>query len=118
MKRHNFKELKIWHSSMELAREIYNVTADFPKTELYGLTQQIRRCAISVPSNIAEGCGRGTDPQLAHFLDIAQGSAFELETQLYLSNQLNFLSQETTNTLITKVIELQKMIDGFKNRIS
>ncbi len=103
---------------MELAREIYNVTADFPKTELYGLTQQIRRCAISVPSNIAEGCGRGTNPQLAHFLDIAQGSAFELETQLYLSNQLNFLSQETTNTLIIKVIELQKMIDGFKNRIS
>ncbi len=103
---------------MELTREIYNVTADFPKTELHGLTQQIRRCAISVPSNIAEGCGRGTNPQLAHFLDIAQGSAFELETQLYLSNQLNFLSQETTNTLITKVIELQKMIDGFKNRIS
>lgn len=118
MKRHNFKELKIWQSSMELAKEIYTVTNDFPKTELYGLTQQIRRCAISVPSNIAEGCGRGTDPQLAHFLDIAQGSAFELETQLYLANQLNFINQEKTNILITKVIELQKMMDGFKNRIS
>ncbi len=118
MKRHNFKELKIWHESMELAKEIYDVTNDFPKSELYGLTQQIRKCAVSVPSNIAEGCGRGTDAQLAHFLDIAQGSAFELETQLYLSTQLNFVNKEKTEILITKLTTLQKMIDGFKDRIS
>ena len=118
MKRHNFKELKIWHVSMELTKEIYNVTNDFPKSELYGLTQQIRKCVVSVPSNIAEGCGRGSDAQLAHFLDIAQGSAFELETQLYLANQLNFLNQEKTDILVAKVTTLQKMIDGFKNRIS
>lgn len=118
MKRHNFKELKIWHAAMELVKEIYDVTNDFPKSELYGLTQQIRKCAVSVPSNIAEGCGRGTDAQLAHFLDIAQGSAFELETQLYLANQLNFLDKEKTDLLVTKLTTLQKMIDGFKNRIS
>lgn len=117
MKRHNFKELKIWQSSMELASEIYNVTNDFPKSEIYGLTQQIRKCAVSVPSNIAEGCGRGTDPQLAYFLDVAQGSAFELETQLYLSNRLNFLDKEKTDVLVTKLTTLQKMIDGFKDRI-
>lgn len=118
MKRHNFKELKIWHSSMELVKEVYDITAGFPKSELYGLTQQIRKCAVSVPSNIAEGWGRGTDPQLAQFLDIAQGSAFELETQLYLSNQLNFISKEKTDTLVTKLTTLQKMIDGFKDRIT
>ncbi len=103
---------------MELVKEIYDVTNDFPKSELYGLTQQIRRCAVSVPSNIAEGRGRGTDPQLAHFLDIAQGSAFELETQLYLSNRLQFLDKVKTDVLIIKVTTLQKMIDGFKYRIS
>ncbi|HMO37773.1 MAG TPA: four helix bundle protein [Saprospiraceae bacterium] len=118
MKRHNFKELKIWQASMELVKDTYSATNDFPKSELYGLTQQIRKAAVSVPSNIAEGCGRGSDAQLAHFLDIAQGSAFELETQLYLANALNFLNTAEMNILVTKLTAVQKMIDGFKNKIS
>lgn len=118
MKRHNFKELKIWRDSMGITKEIYQVTSNFPKHEQYGLIQQMRKAAVSIPSNIAEGCGRGSDPQLAHFLDIAQGSAFELETQLYLANELNFLSKDEMNTLATKLTTLQKMIDGFKGKIS
>lgn len=118
MKRHDFKKMKIWQDSMEITKKIYTLTSDFPKYEQYGLIQQMRKAAVSIPSNIAEGCGRGSDAQLAHFLDIAQGSAFELETQLYLSGQLNFLDQEKMNILVTKLTTLEKMIDGFKNKIS
>lgn len=78
MKRHDFKKLKVWQDAMFLVKDIYEATKIFPKEELFGLTQQIRRSAISIPSNIAEGCGRATDAQLKQFLDIAQGSAFEV----------------------------------------
>ena len=84
MKRHNFKELHIWQLGMDIADEIYDVTTDYPKEELFGLSLQMRKAAVSIPSNITEGCGRGTDPQLVQFLNIAQGSAFELETQVYI----------------------------------
>ncbi len=80
MKRHNFKELHIWQLGMDIGDEIYDVTMDYPKEELFGLSLQMRKAAVSIPSNIAEGCGRGTDPQLVQFLNIAQGSVFELET--------------------------------------
>lgn len=102
MKRHDFKKMKIWQDSMEITKEVYKLTSDFPKHEQYGLIQQMRKAAVSIPSNIAEGCGRGSDPQLAHFLDIAQGSAFELETQLYLATELNFLSKDEMNTFSYK----------------
>lgn len=118
MKRHDFKKMKIWQDSMEITKEVYKLTSDFPKHEQYGLIQQMRKAAVSIPSNIAEGCGRGSDPQLAHFLDIAQGSAFELETQLYLATELNFLSKDEMNTLVTRLTTLQKMIDGFKRKIA
>lgn len=117
MKRHDFKKMKIWQDSMEITKEVYKLTSDFPKHEQYGLIQQMRKAAVSIPSNIAEGCGRSSDPQLAHFLDIAQGSAFELETQLYLTIELNFLSKDEITTLVTKLTTLQKMIDGFKRKI-
>lgn len=117
MKRHDFKKMRIWQDSMEITKEVYKLTSGFPKNEQYGLIQQMRKAAVSIPSNIAEGCGRGSDPQLAHFLDIAQGSAFELETQLYLANELNFLGTDEMNILVTKLTTLQKMIDGFKRKI-
>lgn len=115
---HNFRELKVWHKSKQLVKDIYLVTRQFPKDELYGLTNQMRRCAVSIPSNIAEGCGRGTDPQLIHFLDMAHGSSCELETQVLLSNDLGFTFENTLNDLIIKIHKVQKMIIGFKNSLN
>ncbi|MFC6996213.1 four helix bundle protein [Rufibacter roseus] len=79
---HNFKELKIWQEAMTLAKKVFELSASFPANEKYGLTSQINRSAVSVPSNIAEGAGRGSDKEFIQFLNIARGSAFELETQL------------------------------------
>ena len=79
--RHNFKQLKIWQLGMNIAKAIYEISAKFPSEEKFGLISQIRRCAVSIPSNIAEGSGRGSDKELKHFLEIALGSVYELETQ-------------------------------------
>ena len=84
MMRHNFKALEIWKRSRKLVKNTYLTTKTFPSEEKFGLVSQINRSAVSIPSNIAEGCGRGTDAQLVHFLDIAIGSNCELETQFYL----------------------------------
>lgn len=81
------------------------------------MTQQIRRCAFSVPSNIAEGCGRGTDPQLIQFLDVAHGSACELETQLYLAFDLKYFDENVLNNAIKEIHEIQKMILGFQGTL-
>jgi four helix bundle protein len=91
---HNYHELKIWQESRNLVKNIYTLTAHFPKEEIYGLTSQIRRSVVSIPSNIAEGTGRNSDKEFQRFLDYAIGSLFELETQITLANDLNFLSQE------------------------
>ena len=82
---HNFKELKIWQKGRELVSEIYTLTKSLPKDEQYGLISQMRRAAISIPSNIAEGSGKGSDKEFCRFLDITNGSACELETQIYLA---------------------------------
>ncbi len=115
---HNFKELKVWIKSKELVINIYKNTANFPKEELLGLTSQIRRSAVSIPSNIAEGCGRNSDKDLIRFLDISNGSAFELETQLTIANELNYLNENNFNYLNDKVTEIQKMIYGLKTKLS
>ena len=94
---HQFKELKVWQKGRELVKETYKATHNFPKDELFGITSQMRRSAVSIPTNIAEGCGRNTDPDLNRFLDIANGSAFELETLVILSFDLDFLSQDDFN---------------------
>ena len=114
---HDFKKLQVWQKSRQLVKDIYEVTQDFPKEERYGLTSQIRRCVISVPSNIAEGCGRNTNADTARFLDIAQGSCFELETQIILSYDLNYISKVVVNNLWSRIDEVQKMIDGFKKSL-
>lgn len=113
-KSHNFRELKVWIRSRAMVKEVYDISKKFPKEEIFGLTQQMRRCAVSIPSNIAEGCGRGTDPQIVHFLDIAHGSACELETQLYLSIDLTYVLDNEVNKLIQELNEIQKMILGFR----
>ena len=95
----NYKELKVWQKSYELCLEIYRITAKFPKEERYGLTSQIRRAAVSVPSNIAEGYGRKTTPEYIRFLYIAYGSNCELETQILLSGDLGYIETGKLETL-------------------
>lgn len=114
---HNFRELKVWQKSFALVKDIYLVTRQFPKEEMYGLTNQMRRCSVSIPSNIAEGCGRGTDKQLAQFLDIAHGSSCELETQIMLGKELGVINESNLNELVFKIHEIQKMVIGFKNSL-
>jgi len=114
---HNFKELIVWQKSRGLVRDIYELTKKFPEDEKFGLTQQIRRAAISIPSNIAEGSGRGTKNDFLHFLDIANGSAFEVETQLYLGFDLGYITQTEIDTVLIKLFEIEKLIYNFRQSL-
>ena len=108
-RRNSYRDLIVWQKSMDLAKEIYLITKTFPKEELYGLTSQIRRCAISIPSNIAEGKGRNSDKEFVRFLQIALGSVYELQTQLELSLQLNYVNN--IDNLLSLSIEIEKMLN-------
>jgi four helix bundle protein len=116
--KHNPRELKIWQKAMDLTVNIYKVTSEFPKTELYGITSQIRRCAVSVPSNIAEGAGRNTDSEFNHFLGIANGSSFELMTQIELAKRLDLIDEKTSEKLLNEIDEIQKMTRGLSNKVA
>jgi four helix bundle protein len=115
MAKHNFRKLEIWIQSMNVVKDVYEVIALFPVDERFGLKSQMSRCAISVPSNIAEGSSRSSIKEFSHFLDIALGSSFELETQLIISQDL---FQIDNSLLIEKCQNLQRMITGFKQKIS
>ncbi len=117
-KKHNFRELHVWKRARAFVVVVYEITKSFPKEEIFALTQQIRRCAVSIPSNIAEGCGRGTDPQLVQFLDVAHGSACELETQIYLAFDLKYISAQTLEIALKEVNEIQKMTLGFQSTLT
>jgi four helix bundle protein len=112
---HNFRNLNVWDKGRFLHKDIYKLTKRFPKEDLFGLTSQIRRSAMSIPSNIAEGCGHSTDKELCRFLDIANGSAFELETQLLLSFDIDLISEKELIHYEDRVKELQKIIYSFRN---
>ncbi|MDX1283815.1 MAG: four helix bundle protein [Draconibacterium sp.] len=114
---HQFKELKVWQKGRVLVKDIYHATRDFPKDELFGITSQMRRAAVSIPSNIAEGCGRDSDKELSRFLDIANGSAFELETLVILCIDLELLSQSEFEKFDSLLNEIQKMIFGLKHSL-
>ncbi|MDX5436096.1 MAG: four helix bundle protein [Pontibacter sp.] len=114
---HNFKELIIWKEGMALAKAVYQNSASFPANEKYGLTSQINRSAVSIPSNIAEGAGRGSNKEFIQFLNVALGSAFELETQLLLANAFGFLSEDKLEKLLDQLRKIQRMIDGFKKKL-
>ncbi len=114
---HNFKELKVWQKARKLVKVIYDASAEFPNEEKFGLTSQMRRCAISIPSNIAEGSGRRTNKDFSHFLDIALGSTFELETQINLCLDLNFIQSEMECKMIENVSEIQKMIISLQRKL-
>jgi len=106
----DFRQLKVWEKSHQLALAVYKATKDFPKEELYGLTSQIPRSSMSIPTNIAEGCGRNTDKEFARFLQIAMGSASETEYQLILARDLGFLSQDSYGALQNEVEEVKRML--------
>ncbi|MBR0201854.1 MAG: four helix bundle protein [Bacteroidaceae bacterium] len=116
------KDLRIWQQSIEMVTSIYLMTKAFPKDELFGLVSQMRRAAVSVPSNIAEGYARGTDREKLHFLRISSGSLSEVETQLILSLNLGYVSQETYDELSERVTsvwkQLNALISSVKKKLS
>jgi carbamoyl-phosphate synthase large subunit len=114
----HYKDLLIWQRGMGLAKLIYRLTANFPGEERYGLTSQLRRAAVSVPSNIAEGQARQGTKEFVQFLSQAQGSLAELETQLLLSIELGFAQKSDVDRLLQEIDELQKMIVGLKRKLS
>ena len=113
MNRSEYYNLDVWVESRLLSVKIYNLTKNFPKEEQFGLTSQIRRCSISVPSNIAEGCGRNTAKDTIRFLYIARGSLYELETQLFLSSDLGFIKKSELDDVLEHVVVCKKLINGF-----
>lgn len=114
---HNFKELKIWRKSKDLSKEIFLLTSEFPAEHKFGLSSQLNRCSVSIPSNIAEGTSRDSQKDFARFLQISLGSAFELETQLIIATEIALIDSEKAKLLIDKTTEIQKMIHGFKSNI-
>ena len=112
-----FRDLLIWQKSMALVTNCYTISSNFPKEELFGLTSQIRRCSISIPSNIAEGFGRGTNKEYFRFLTISLGSLFEFQTQIEIAYNLNYITLENFNKLYEDSRELERMLASFMNKI-
>lgn len=113
----NFRQLKVWQKSHELVLTLYRITASFPRTETYGLTSQIRRAACSIPSNLAEGCGRNGEAELARFCDIAKGSASELEYQILLARDLNLIQPDDYEQLTQQIAEIKRMLTVFVKKL-
>ena len=109
IKMHRFEELKIWQKAMDVTENCYRVSTNFPTEEKYNLTSQVRRSAVSIPSNIAEGAGRNSNGEFIQFLGIANGSSYELLTQLYLSERLNLISKETIKPIVSEIMDICKM---------
>jgi len=114
---HNYRELKIWQRSMDFVVKVYEISANFPKEERYGLTSQLRSCAVSVPSNISEGAGRGTNKQFKRFLEFSMGSINEAQTQIELAHRIKYIQQEVYNILIDEALQIYKMILSFYNSL-
>lgn len=115
--KHNFKNLSIWNKSIELAVDVYEETENFPKSEEFGLKSQLRRCAVSVPSNIAEGSSRSSNKDFNRFLEISQGSLYEMQTQVIISAKRKFIKEESSEMLENQITELQKMVSGFQKTL-
>jgi four helix bundle protein len=116
-KRHNFKKLKIWQMAMSFAATIFDTTILFPPAEQFGLTSQMNKCAVSMPSNSAEGSSR-TNKSFSHFLDITLGSSFKLQTQVLLANIRGYITDELTAELELKLEEFQKSTMAFQNTLN
>ena len=114
----NFKELKVWQKGIELVAIVYKSTSSFPEEEKYGLSAQMRRAAVSIPSNIAEGHLRKTAKDFKQFLSIARGSCAELETQIIIAHELDFIHGDNFENLSSKIEELSKMLSTFYSKIN
>lgn len=113
----NFKQLKIWQKGFELAINSFKLTASFPKEEKYGISSQITRAAVSIPSNIAEGSSRSSTKEYSRFIEISLGSTFELETQLLIAQAVNYGNKDLTNTMLKDIDEEQKMLTSFMSKL-
>ena len=118
MKTSNYKELQVWHKAIDLVVEIYNLTKLLPKEETYAISDQIRRAAVSIPSNIAEGQSRNSAKEFIQFLSIARGSLAELETQLLICIKVNMLSEDNITEAQNIITEIGKMIKGLMNKLN
>ncbi|MFP7654575.1 four helix bundle protein [Chryseobacterium proteolyticum] len=115
--KHNFKNLNIWKLAIELANDVYILTDIFPKSEEFGLKSQIRRCSVSVPSNIAEGSSRSSNKDFNRFLEISLGSLYELQTQIIISSNRSYFDLSQLENIENKITELQRMISGFQKNL-
>lgn len=106
---HQFEKLKIWQKAMDITKNVYKVCSELPSDEKFNLISQIKRCAVSIPSNIAEGSGRNSNNEFAHFLGIANGSTYELITQLMISKRLKLIAEEKISTIINELVEVSNM---------
>ena len=113
----NFKDLEIWRRSHKLTLEIYKATQSFPKEELFGLTSQTRRAVSSIPTNIAEGCGRRTNAELANFLNIASGSASEVEYEILLAKDVGYITAEQCDMWTREIGEIRSMLAAYMKRL-
>jgi four helix bundle protein len=113
----SYRDLIVWQLAMELAKQVYVVTASFPKDELYGLTSQLRRCSVSIPSNIAEGHARESSKEFLHHVSIALGSLAELETQVTLSGNFHYISPSMVGELLAAADQLGRKLRGLQKSI-
>ena len=114
---HKFKELAIWQRSRLFCSKVYEIPSNFPESEKFGLTNQLRRASVSILSNIAEGSSRKSNKDFSRFLQIALGSAYEIETQLLISSVLKFISIEELNTIVNELNEIVKMVSKLKSTL-
>jgi S23 ribosomal protein. len=113
----DFRNYNIWKQAIDFATEIYKITRTFPKFELYGLCDQLQRAAVSISSNIAEGCSRDSEKDFAHFLEIAIGSAFEVESQLLIAKNLKYIDEAIYNNLVSILSQTERQIHSLINKI-
>lgn len=111
--KHNFKDIKVWQKSVDLAVKVYHITKEFPSEEKFGMTSQMRRASVSIPSNIAEGTAKSTSKSFVNYLDISLGESYELETQAIIANLVGLLDKEQFTSLESDISEVQRMINGF-----
>ena len=115
---HNFEKLKIWQKAMDIALEVYEISLLLPNDEKFNLIHQIKKCAVSIPSNIAEGSGRNHNKEFIQFLGIANGSTFELITQLILAKRLKLIEEKTIQPIINQLVEVSNMNFSFQKKLN
>lgn len=113
-----YKELHVWEKCIRLVKDVYRIVENFPSEEKYGLCSQIRRSAVSIPSNIAEGYGRHSTPDYLRYLNMSMGSLFELETQLIIAFELGFITSEDSQTLAASIDEIERMLSAMKTKLA